>query len=280
MFDLSGTYQRAYTAPGFSTPNCVTFDSAGNVYASSASTGRVFKWDANEQYLTSFTHPTPGALASPMGIARDSADVLYVAGGGSSNIVKFTTDGTYLGELTHPDLTGPQGVAFDDRGHLFSASFFQDKLVEFDATDAYVQTVASGGLSIPRTIAFQPAVARFRNDAGGANAAVFATTSLPMLGSSWTSEIDVSGTPGAALTLVLGYDGPLEIPTAFGVVLANVAGPQLVYLVATPVGGVAQHGAVVPSDPSLVGRSISAQGVIVGGGIGLTNALDLELGAY
>ena len=110
VFDLTGAFQRFYTAPGFQFPNCVTFDSGGSIYAASASTGLIFKWDPAEQFVTSFGPPAPFSLVSPMGIARDENDVLHVAGGSSNNIVRFATDGTFLGQITHPDLTTPQGV--------------------------------------------------------------------------------------------------------------------------------------------------------------------------
>jgi hypothetical protein len=153
VFDSDGSYVRAFTGGGMNGPNCIAFDSSGNIFVASAITANVIKFDTSEELVTTFTG---GGLSSPMGIARDNNDVLYVAGGGSNNIVKFDVDGNYLGEIRHPDLTGPQGVAFDDQGHLFSSSFYQDNVVEFDINGGYVRTITEGGLDIPRSIAFVP----------------------------------------------------------------------------------------------------------------------------
>lgn len=280
VFSQGGTFLRTFTAPGFTTPNCVAFDSSGNIYASSAVAALVFKWDANEQFITSFGHPTTGGLVSPMGIARDSADVLYVAGGSSHNIVKFQTDGTYLGELSHPDLTGPQGVAFDDRGHLFSPSFFQDRIVEFDSNEAYVQTVTTGGLNIPRTIAFQPARARRRNDANNTNAQILSARNLPMIGGDWTASVDSSGAPSATLAVLFGFKSPLEAALGLGVVLVDPSSVLLFQDARGILGIATDFDAPIPNDPGLVGFELSFQGALLGGGVTLSNALDLKLGAY
>ena len=146
-------WARTFTGGRLDGPNCVAFDSSGNVYVASALTDNVIKFDRTEKLVTTFTG---GGLNSPMGIARDTDDVLYVAGGLSHNIVRFDTEGSYLGELSHPDLATPQGVAFDGQGHLYSSSFSNDSVVEFDASGAYVRTITEGGLSVARSVAFVP----------------------------------------------------------------------------------------------------------------------------
>ena len=150
---IAGNKLRTFTGGSLNGPNCVAFDSGGNIYVSSALTSSVMKFDSGENFVMSFTG---GGLSSPMSIARDPNDVLYVSGGGSNNIVKFDTGGNYLGAISHPDLPGPQGVAFDERGHLFSTSFYLNNIVEFDADEVYVQTITSGGLLVPRSVAFRP----------------------------------------------------------------------------------------------------------------------------
>ncbi len=59
---------RTLAGGGLSLPNCVAFDSTGAIYVASAGTANVIKFDADENFLFSFTG---GGLASPMGIARD-----------------------------------------------------------------------------------------------------------------------------------------------------------------------------------------------------------------
>jgi len=126
----------------------------------------------------------------------------------------------------------------------------------------------------------QPALALVRNG-GGANEECYETDELPRLGTTWHATIDASQHPGAGLTLVYGTSAPLALGTPFGELLVRLPGQggvKLFTLAADSLGGVAQHALAIPADPALIGRTAYTQGVILGGGMELCNALDLTLG--
>jgi plastocyanin len=125
----------------------------------------------------------------------------------------------------------------------------------------------------------ESASATFRNDAGGTNLATYANVNPPVLGGSWDSTIDVSSHAGALGALIVGYGGPLEAPSPFGWILVDITHPggQLVQVSGFG-SGVVSFGVPVPSDAAFLGLEVATQGVVLGGGIELTNAQDLVLG--
>ncbi|MFT5464807.1 MAG: PKD repeat protein, partial [Planctomycetota bacterium] len=126
-----------------------------------------------------------------------------------------------------------------------------------------------------------PASVALRNGSGS-NAVVFQSSLTPVIGTTWEATIDVSGHTGATLTFVLGYDTPLAgIATPYGeLLIANevLGGAQLVTTSAVPIGNTATHFLPVPNDPSVEGFEVYFQGLILGGGPELVNALDVVLG--
>ncbi|MFT5288451.1 MAG: PKD repeat protein [Planctomycetota bacterium] len=128
---------------------------------------------------------------------------------------------------------------------------------------------------------FAPAAALLRNGSGS-NSLCFAHQNIPILGTDWLVILDTSGHVGATLTAVVGYDLPLAgFPTAYGellVALEPFGGANLFSTIAPSIGGIGAHTIPVPLDVTLAGQSLSTQGVILGGGVELCNALDLILG--
>ncbi|MEW6072365.1 MAG: C25 family cysteine peptidase [Planctomycetota bacterium] len=123
--------------------------------------------------------------------------------------------------------------------------------------------------------------ARSRNGSG-VNPAVFTSTSLPYLGTTWTSEIDGGAVGASGLTFVVGYSGPLAgLLTAFGELLIDVSTAWVVTHIAPGASGISHHAIPIPSDPAFAGFAVYTQGFLnrVAGGSGqLTNAIDLVLG--
>lgn len=66
VFGLDGTYIRTFTGGDMNGPNCVAFDSSGNIYVSSAITDNVIKFDAAGSYIRTITE---GQLSLPRSIA-------------------------------------------------------------------------------------------------------------------------------------------------------------------------------------------------------------------
>jgi hypothetical protein len=120
------------------------------------------------------------------------------------------------------------------------------------------------------------AQAQVRNG-GGTNRACFASSGLPVLGTSWTSQVETAVHPGASLTFLVVKPLPLAGVFVSGGELL-VAGPRLVLHGAPAGGGLALHSLAIPDDPALIGFPAATQAVILGGGIELCNAIDLVLG--
>jgi hypothetical protein len=114
----------------------------------------------------------------------------------------------------------------------------------------------------------------------GINALVFASLTDPVLGALWTSQIDASGHPGAGLTYVLGYEADLMpgIVLALGELLVDISSTNVLASPANSFGGIATHFNLIPHDVALAGYFVSTQGVILGSGAELVNAVDLILG--
>jgi plastocyanin len=122
-----------------------------------------------------------------------------------------------------------------------------------------------------------PASATTRNG-NGVNPSAYTSTSLPVLGTSWTAEIDLSSVSSTGLAFVLGYEGPLPpIPLSFGELLVDITTPNLLALSAAGPNTLRSFSVVVPNDIDLNGFPVYTQGLAFGP-LKLTNAVDLVLG--
>lgn len=122
-----------------------------------------------------------------------------------------------------------------------------------------------------------PASLVHRNGSG-VNPDVYASSALPILGSTWVATVDGTTLGASGVTVLAGFERPLPgIPTAFGELLVDVTSAPLVNDAALLLSGVATHDLAVPSDTSLSGLAVSTQVYLSPGGT-LTNALDLVLG--
>ena len=125
-----------------------------------------------------------------------------------------------------------------------------------------------------------PASATTRNGSG-TNPSVFATLTLPILGTAWSAEVDAAAAgANGGVTFVLGYQGPSAgLATSFGELLVDVTSPLLFGTIAPVVNGLSVHSTAIPSDNTLVGFTLTTQAYLGATGQ-VTNALDLVLGAF
>jgi hypothetical protein len=95
-------------------------------------------------------------------------------------------------------------------------------------------------------------------------------------------EVDASVRANANATWVLACSQPLSgLPTPYGELLVAfpAQGGAVLFTSSMPSsGGLDTHAVAVPADPALAGFLGYAQGIVVGGGATLCNALDLVLG--
>jgi hypothetical protein len=115
------------------------------------------------------------------------------------------------------------------------------------------------------------------------NPVVFTSTGLPLLGGTWTAEVD-GGAVGvtSGFSLVCAFAAPLDpgAPLLAGELLVDPASPWLASDLVTATGAVCLHSIPIPTDLAFVGARASTQAFLGGaGGPGrLTNAIDLVLG--
>jgi len=120
--------------------------------------------------------------------------------------------------------------------------------------------------------------ARSRNpEVGGfTNPDVYAVTTLPVLGATFTASITTTGKTGSFLA---GYTTPLTAAANWGNLLVNIADADGELLgLPSGVGDPTILSLPVPPDPALAGFTFSTQAARFGGGLDLTNAQDLVLG--
>ncbi len=209
-------------------------------------------------FTPSNTHPTQGDYAVYL-----SADKLFDAGDVLLGRIGDTAVTLGSWALDVLDFIAPVGA-----GSLGYVIFFPKA-----ATDCYI---GMDNLVLVESVA---ASATIRNDAGNLNPLVYSSlVNLPVLGSTWNPRIDASGHPGAGLTVAVGAFSAVEVPSGFGVVLVDISVPFAAVSVAPSGGGTAVHSIAVPASILFAGVPVFTQGAILGGGVELTNALDIVLG--
>jgi len=119
------------------------------------------------------------------------------------------------------------------------------------------------------------AKANFRNGAGK-NPAFYAS-SPAVLGGDWTLDVDASRLPGARFVVVTARERAIRGVSGIGGELL-IGGPELFTLI-LPSSGEQDHFVIpIPDDPTLIGRSLSTQAMLVGKTFRLGNAYDLRMG--
>jgi hypothetical protein len=141
----------------------------------------------------------------------------------------------------------------------------------------------TASLEVPEAVWVQPAAgATFRNGSG-VNRVAFQSTSLPVLGTTWTSEVDTTPHAGANMAVLYGTTAPqdgLFLRHRELLVLLPAQGAHLVVNRAVPSGGGVAHFAFsLPNKTALLGLNVYVQAFVLGGSVvEFCNAIDLVLG--
>jgi hypothetical protein len=197
------------------------------------------------------------------------------AGTPTSGIPPFAVD---FSDLSGGSVTG-WSWGFGD-GAL---STEQDPLHTYAGPGRYTVDLVTGGpsgfdreIKVDYILGRTAASATVRNGSG-INQLCLASTSLPVIGGTWTAEIDTTGHPGATFTVLRGCLNPGQIPYPFGELLVF---PEIVFArLAFPDGlGIARYSFAIPDNLALDARTFYTQGAIFGAGVELCNAVDLVAG--
>ncbi len=191
----------------------------------------------------------------------------------SGSVYAFGLSGTTWFE--NSEIHGTDTAADDEFGR--SLSFFADTLLVGAPLDDDVGGWSGSAYVFER---FASASATFRN--AGSNPASLTAITMPVIGNTYTTTVNLTGTTGHWAAVVLGYLAPLSWTLGGGqVVLVDIADPNGEQLLLAPASGpVVVFDLLVPSDLSFVGIEAFTQAVHFGGTqpFALSNALDLFLG--
>ena len=132
-FSTSGTLITEMGRSQLANPRGITIDRNNRIWVvDSSSTGRIFLFNSDGSYNTSWTPSGNGALSSPQGIAvyKDgSTTSVYVTNAGTNKVVKFEYTGGNLDFVKSAgsqgsgssSFNGPAGIAADSCGNLWVA---------------------------------------------------------------------------------------------------------------------------------------------------------------
>ncbi len=113
----------------------------------------------------------------------------------------------------------------------------------------------------------------------GVNDELFSGLTTPVLGTTFSTQVDTTTLPQATLSAVLGYSEPSEgLVLGFGELLINPASIPLVSSTALVAGSLSQHDFALPANMNLVGQVGYLQAFAIGGGlVTATNGLKAVL---
>jgi len=280
----------------------------GVVYVSGYLSNNLFRLDpaGNVEQILDASGVGPYVLYSTYETTYDAAGNVYV-GSGSDNAFRIAPDGTvsllvgFQGDGQGNHVTGPYGVVADPFGNVYVASAGSDRVFRVTATGTVTMIMdPSGDGTNPMDFPFMmelghdselyvvglhshnvyridgcspvPATAAVRNGSG-VNPAVYAESTPAVLGTYWTTTVDLAG--ASASLIQVSTQGPLPgIPTLFGELLC-----ALPFSYKDVAAG--EHAIALPFDCSLVGRALWTQAARIRlspFGLELTNALDVTIG--
>ena len=159
-------------------------------------------------------------------------------------------------------------------------------LVRFSASDQPNDSVTEAAIDEFRAELFGCPVVTLASvverNGSGTNPVCFTSSTVPVLGSLWSAQVDASVRSGADGTWIFAFSQPLTgLQTPYGellVALPSLGGAPLFATSMTSSGGLDTHTVSIPADPAFAGFAGHAQGIVSGAGLTLCNALDLILG--
>ena len=131
-------------------------------------------------------------------------------------------------------------------------------------------------------VAMQPnaLAAAVTENGSGANPLCYSTITLPVIGGTWTAQVDHSAFPGTTLTYIAVYKNPASGTFGpGGEVLIQLTPPRIFQSVVGSTGSVDTHVNSIPNTPCLAGRFGASQAVVFQGSVwSLCNAEYLTVG--
>jgi sugar lactone lactonase YvrE len=127
----------------------MVFDSAGNLYITSYSTGDVGKYTAAGGVLNSTLFTVSGGA---YGLAIDASDNLYVVAPNSARVGKYTSSGGVINAAFLTGLSAPFFTAVDGGGNVYVNT--ATGIARYSPAGALLNSTFITGLSNPGSFAF------------------------------------------------------------------------------------------------------------------------------
>jgi sugar lactone lactonase YvrE len=213
---------------GFSSPQGVAVDKAGDIFIADTNNNRVVEISGGTG--PQITLPANG-LAEPTGVAVDAAGNVFIADGVRNNRVVELPAGGGAQITVGTGLNDPYAVAVDSAGNLFIADVNNNRIVEVPSGGGVQTIVAAVGLLQPNAVAVDGAGDVFISDAGNNRivevlAGGAAQVVTPVAGGGFDElGIAVDGAGNVFLSGEL-FDGVVEFPAG--------GGAQVTLPIATP----------------------------------------------
>jgi DNA-binding beta-propeller fold protein YncE len=118
-------------------PQGIAIDPSTGVVWVASFAGGLFKFDANDTYLTSYGTTGSGKISQGAGVALDSKGNVYVGDYGAHDVVELDAAGNYVTTFPAADagvtLGRVTGVALDANDHLFAIDDDASQVLQFNA---------------------------------------------------------------------------------------------------------------------------------------------------
>ena len=141
---------------GFSDPEGVTVDGAGDVYVADRNNNRIEKLAASGKMLGTWGTKGSGIgqFNGPTGVALDAQGNMYVADSGNNRIQKLSASGQWLASWGGPEagsgtgqFNGVHSVAVDAKGNVDAADFSNNRIVKLSPAGKVAGTFGELGPS-------------------------------------------------------------------------------------------------------------------------------------
>ena len=136
-YNSSVTYIGTF-GTGFTNPDGIVFDAAGNAYIVDAGAGSVFKITSGGIKSTFVS-----GLSNPLGIGIDASGNIYVAVTGSNQIKKYSSAGALLLTIT-TSVSAPTDVRIDASGNIYALNHGTNNITKYTSAGVYSSIFLSG----------------------------------------------------------------------------------------------------------------------------------------
>jgi DNA-binding beta-propeller fold protein YncE len=188
----------------FTGPRDIGVDSSGNIYVADDGSdvvggGRIAKFDANGNFLTSWKGPADDLVGNPIGLSVAN-DLVYVADPNHKRVHVFNTSGTQLSDVVSNGICTigrVRDATADGAGNVYVANYDLNNILVFSAAGTCLSKWGSKG-SRPGQFAFPYGVAIATDPVLGTQAAYIADANNERI-----QELDLAG----AVIAVIGSAG-------------------------------------------------------------------------